>query len=182
MYVDTIGYAPVNDPLVFTLTPGTVTYDFGMGIPPVYTETVTDINRWQPLYFDDPKTQNGQVATNTQIFISPHWGSVRPFALTGSVTNGLWHDYDPGPPPYLGGVGDAQMRANVNEVIELSDADIAEAPAFGAKIRTDFIAGMGKIEDKLMILLAVDHVLSLSELSAINGLTDDVDSPAVVNG
>ena len=120
LYVDTTGYAPVNDALDFAEFPGTVDYDFGMGFPPVYTETVSDINRWQPLYFDDPKTQNGQVSTNTQIFIGPHWGSVRPFALTGSVTDGLWEDYDPGPPPYLGGVGDAQMKTNVNEVIEFS--------------------------------------------------------------
>jgi chemotaxis signal transduction protein len=51
----------------------------------------------------------------------------------------------------------------VNEVIELADSDISAAPSFGAKIRADFIRGMGKIDDKLMILLDVDHVLSINE-------------------
>lgn len=120
LYVDTTGYSPVNDVLTFYEFPGTVDYDFGMGLPPSYTETVSDINRWQPLAFQDATTQNGQVASNEQIFISPHWGEVRSFALSGSVTNGLWADYDPGPPPYLGGEGDAQMRTNVNQIIEFS--------------------------------------------------------------
>lgn len=120
LYADTSGYSPVNEVMVFYETPGTVTYNFGMGFPPPYTETVSNINRWQPLAFEDATTQNGQVASNEQIFISPHWGEVRSFALTGAVSDGLWEDYDPGAPPYLGGEGDAQMRTNVNQVIEFS--------------------------------------------------------------
>lgn len=46
----------------------------------------------------------------------------------------------------------------VNEVIELADSDIATAPTFGVRIRSDFIQVMGKIEDKLMILLDINHV------------------------
>jgi purine-binding chemotaxis protein CheW len=70
----------------------------------------------------------------------------------------------------------------VNEVIELASSDIAAAPSFGAKIRADFIQGMGKIEDKLMILLDVDKVLSINELSAITGIADELNAPAVSNG
>lgn len=46
----------------------------------------------------------------------------------------------------------------VNEVIELADSDIATAPTFGVRIRSDFIQVMGKIEDKLIILLDINHV------------------------
>lgn len=56
----------------------------------------------------------------------------------------------------------------VNEVIELSSSDIAAAPTFGTKIRADFIKGMGKIDDKLMVLLDVGHVLSIDELSLVS--------------
>jgi purine-binding chemotaxis protein CheW len=63
----------------------------------------------------------------------------------------------------------------VNEVIELASSDIAAAPTFGAKIRTEFIQGMGKIGDKLMILLDVNHVLSITELSDLSDLSDVVD-------
>ena len=71
----------------------------------------------------------------------------------------------------------------VNEVIELADTDIAKAPTFGAKIRADFIQGMGKIDDKLMILLDVDHVLSINELSTVTGIVGEMNAtPSVVNG
>ena len=67
----------------------------------------------------------------------------------------------------------------VNEVIELADSDIAAAPSFGAKIRADFIQGMGKIDDKLMILLDVDHVLSINELSTVTSMADELNIPPV---
>ena len=65
----------------------------------------------------------------------------------------------------------------VNEVIELADSDIAAAPTFGAKIRADFIQGMGKIDDKLMILLDVNHVLSINELSSVTNMADEMNVP-----
>jgi len=61
----------------------------------------------------------------------------------------------------------------VNEVIELAGSEIAAAPTFGARIRADFIEGMGKVDDKLMVLLDVSHVLSIDELSTIAGTGDD---------
>jgi purine-binding chemotaxis protein CheW len=67
----------------------------------------------------------------------------------------------------------------VNEVIELASSDIAAAPTFGAKIRTDFIHGMGKIDDKLMILLDVNSVLSINELSSVTDIVDELNSPPV---
>ncbi|MCP4186027.1 MAG: purine-binding chemotaxis protein CheW [Gammaproteobacteria bacterium] len=70
----------------------------------------------------------------------------------------------------------------VNEVIELSDSEIAAPPTFGTRIRSDFIQGMGKIDDKLMVLLDVNHVLSINELSAVVDITDDMDSQSVSNG
>jgi purine-binding chemotaxis protein CheW len=67
----------------------------------------------------------------------------------------------------------------VNEVIELASSDIAAAPTFGAKIRTEFIQGMGKIDDKLMILLDVNHVLSITELSDLSEVVDELNLPPV---
>jgi purine-binding chemotaxis protein CheW len=67
----------------------------------------------------------------------------------------------------------------VNEVIELASSDIAAAPTFGAKIRTDFIQGMGKIDDKLLILLDVNNVLSVNELSSVTNIADEL-NPAPV--
>ncbi len=55
----------------------------------------------------------------------------------------------------------------VNEVIEIPVADIGAAPSFGSKIRTDFIDGMGKIDEKFIVLLNINHVLSIDELSLL---------------
>lgn len=57
----------------------------------------------------------------------------------------------------------------VNEVLDISPADIEPAPAFGARIRTEFIHGMGKVHGKFVILLNVDYVLSLDEIGQLPG-------------
>lgn len=58
----------------------------------------------------------------------------------------------------------------VSEVLELKPEQIATAPTFGTNIRADFISGMGKIDDSFMILLDIDHVLSIDELSALQNV------------
>ncbi len=55
----------------------------------------------------------------------------------------------------------------VNEVLEIAGTEIEPAPAFGARIRTDFIAGIGKVNGKFVILLNVDRVLSTEEMGAL---------------
>ena len=56
----------------------------------------------------------------------------------------------------------------VNAVFEIPAADIEPSPSFGAKIRTDFIAGMAKVNGKFIILLDIDKVLSMEELGALS--------------
>ncbi|MCP4494592.1 MAG: chemotaxis protein CheW [Gammaproteobacteria bacterium] len=70
----------------------------------------------------------------------------------------------------------------VNEVIELADSEIAAPPTFGTRIRSDFIQGMGKINDRLMVLLNVNYVLSIDELSTVGGITDDLNSQSARAG
>jgi purine-binding chemotaxis protein CheW len=61
----------------------------------------------------------------------------------------------------------------VSEVIEISNKDIEPAPAFGAQIRADFIQGMGKINGKFVIILQVDKVLSVQEMTMVSTLVQD---------
>ncbi len=65
----------------------------------------------------------------------------------------------------------------VNEVVDIMASEIEPAPAFGARIRADFIAGMGKIDGRFLILLDVDNVLSIDELSLVGDLREDVHAP-----
>ncbi|MDH3354822.1 MAG: chemotaxis protein CheW, partial [Chromatiales bacterium] len=55
----------------------------------------------------------------------------------------------------------------VNEVLDISAAEIEATPSFGTRIRTDFICGMGKVGEQLLLLLNIENILSVSELSAV---------------
>lgn len=56
---------------------------------------------------------------------------------------------------------------SINEVFNISEDDIEPAPSFGAGIRADFISGMGRVADKFVVLLNVEKVLSIDELSLL---------------
>ena len=60
----------------------------------------------------------------------------------------------------------------VNEVLDIPADQIEPPPSFGARIRSEFIAGMGKVAKGFVILLDADRVLSVEELAAIGGLAD----------
>jgi purine-binding chemotaxis protein CheW len=57
----------------------------------------------------------------------------------------------------------------VNEVLDISPADIEPPPAFGARLRSDFIQGVGKVRGKFVLLLDVDRVLSIDEIAGLAG-------------
>lgn len=62
---------------------------------------------------------------------------------------------------------------SVSEVLEIYSNDIEPAPNFGVKIRTDFIAGMGKVNGRFVIILDVARVLSIEELALLTQLTQE---------
>lgn len=61
----------------------------------------------------------------------------------------------------------------VSAVVDIANADIEPPPQFGARLRSDFISGMGKIADKFVIILNVGRVLSIEELSMLEGIGGD---------
>jgi len=69
----------------------------------------------------------------------------------------------------------------VSEVLEIPPAEIEPPPAFGARIRTDFISGMGKINNKFVIILDVEKVLSVEEIAALSQLEETSEGDAVVS-
>jgi purine-binding chemotaxis protein CheW len=67
----------------------------------------------------------------------------------------------------------------VNEVLEIPAADIEPAPSFGARLRAEFIRGMGKVAGKFVIILDTDRVLSGADIVALNApVTDRGESEA----
>jgi hypothetical protein len=79
-YADTSSFAPGNPVLQ----------------PNILGTTMTNPDAWQPLLLEQPFTQNGIPQSGPQKFVTPHWGSVKPFAMTRTGNN-LYHD--PGMPP-----------------------------------------------------------------------------------
>lgn len=83
-YFDYTNYEPVND-----------------------VETMTDINRWQPKYFDDGK--GGKFAPGC---LTPHWYLVDPVSMDSSS------QFRPGPPPL---VGSEQLKKELEEVVSIQN-------------------------------------------------------------
>lgn len=54
----------------------------------------------------------------------------------------------------------------VSEVLDLSSQDVEPPPAFGTHVRIDYLAGMGRVGRRFVLLLDTDRVLSASELLA----------------
>ena len=80
-YSDYTGYAPVNTP-----------------------DAISDPSHWQPLRVSD-----GHGGTVVQTFIAPHWGKVKPFALTST------DQFRPGPPV---AISSAAFRTQVDQIIQ----------------------------------------------------------------
>ena len=59
---------------------------------------------------------------------------------------------------------------SVSEVLDIPASEIEPAPSFGAKIRSDFISGMGKVGGKFVVMLNVNKVLSVEEMSMLSGV------------
>ncbi|GAA4014586.1 chemotaxis protein CheW [Actimicrobium antarcticum] len=53
----------------------------------------------------------------------------------------------------------------VSAVIDIETDQIEPAPGFGTEVRAEFIEGMGKINDRFVIILDVERTFSLTELA-----------------
>lgn len=55
----------------------------------------------------------------------------------------------------------------VSDVVDLSADSVGETPEFGSEIDTSFIKGVGRIDERVVLLLDIDRVLRATELDAI---------------
>jgi purine-binding chemotaxis protein CheW len=56
---------------------------------------------------------------------------------------------------------------SVSDVVGIPRAGIHETPHFTAKIDTEFIAGIGQINDKLVIILDIEKIFSADEIKTM---------------
>ncbi|MCX8087223.1 MAG: chemotaxis protein CheW [Rhodocyclaceae bacterium] len=69
----------------------------------------------------------------------------------------------------------------VSEVLEIPDSEIEPPPSFGAKIRADFIAGMGKVNNKFVVILEIQKVLSIDEMALLADISQNHPETAAAN-
>jgi purine-binding chemotaxis protein CheW len=62
---------------------------------------------------------------------------------------------------------------SVSEVMDIPADMIQPAPAFGAKIRVDFISGMVEVDGHFIIILNVDRVLSIDEMALLASIEEN---------
>ncbi len=67
-----------------------------------------------------------------------------------------------GEPTLMGVVVDAVVR-----VLDLSPDDVEAPPTFGTRVRVEYLLGVGKVDDQLVLVLDIDRVLSIDELLAV---------------
>jgi purine-binding chemotaxis protein CheW len=63
----------------------------------------------------------------------------------------------------------------VSEVLNVLADQIEASPSFGSKVDTDFILGMGKVAQKVVMLLDVDKVLASDELATVQTIKNSTE-------
>lgn len=59
------------------------------------------------------------------------------------------------------------LADSVQEVIEMEPQQIEAAPHIGTRLNTDFIKGMGKLDNRFVMILDIDRVFSSAELVSV---------------
>jgi purine-binding chemotaxis protein CheW len=61
---------------------------------------------------------------------------------------------------------------SVSQVLNISNDEIEPAPSIGSKVSSEFILGVGKVGERLIILLEIDKILSGQEISELAEVDD----------
>lgn len=67
---------------------------------------------------------------------------------------------DDGETVKIGGMVDAVVSVN-----DIAEVDISDSPEFGSKLRSEFISGVGKADDRFIMLLDMHRVFDIDDLS-----------------
>ena len=65
------------------------------------------------------------------------------------------------------------LADSVQEVLDLEPDQIEPAPRIGTRLRSDFIKGMGKHDERFIIILDIDRIFNAGELELIAGTLSD---------
>ncbi len=77
----------------------------------------------------------------------------------------------------MGVIVDAVVR-----VLDLAPEDVEDPPAFGTRVRVDFLLGVGNVDGDLVLVLDIDRVLSLDELIVVAATPKAAEEAALAAG
>jgi purine-binding chemotaxis protein CheW len=60
----------------------------------------------------------------------------------------------------------------VSEVYNVDDQQLQPPPDFGNVVNVEFIKGIATVDEKMLILLDIDHLLTSGELSITDSVTE----------
>ena len=63
----------------------------------------------------------------------------------------------------------------VREVMDIRSDQIEPPPRLGTRLNTEFINGMGKVDEQFMILLNIDRIFNSEELAFVQGAVQEED-------
>jgi purine-binding chemotaxis protein CheW len=66
------------------------------------------------------------------------------------------------------------LADSVREVIDLKPSQIEPAPRIGTRLNTEFIKGMGNLDDRFVIILDIDKVFSIDDLVMAKTITEEM--------
>ena len=67
----------------------------------------------------------------------------------------------------------------VSEVLDIEEDQVEDAPLFGESVNTDFILGMGKVGQKVVMFLDIDKVLSGGEIEHLDEAPYEVEADSL---
>lgn len=62
------------------------------------------------------------------------------------------------------------LADSVQEVIEMEPEQIEPAPHVGTRLNTDFIKGMGKVDNQFIMILDIDRIFSDEDIEAVKAM------------
>ncbi|MEJ2147536.1 MAG: chemotaxis protein CheW [Acidobacteriota bacterium] len=68
---------------------------------------------------------------------------------------------------------------SVHEVTELDAAQISPPPRLGTNLKAEFLRGMGHLDEKFLLILDIDKILSSEELAVVQSAGDEMQDGCV---
>lgn len=62
----------------------------------------------------------------------------------------------------------------VSEVLHIDESEIEPTPPLCSTVNSEFIRGMGKVGERLMILLDIDRILTMEEKNAVAEIAEEM--------